>query len=138
MNKEFFKGLNTTPQDTKEETMKALVIKETKEKEVTVILSDGGCASIHDTGEYYLAEYFQSRIDLDRLEDEGYEFWEELADGKVYCEEYPVESVTEEMIDESINWLGGIYQGEENKKTVTTEDPEEYWNQIKTFLQENN
>ena len=118
--------------------MKALIIKDTKENETTIILSDGGVSSIHHTGEYFLAEYYQSRIDLEQLEDESYQFWEELAEGKMYCEEYPVENITEEMIDESINWLGGIDQGEENKKTVTTEDPEEYWNHIKTFLQENN
>tara|TARA_R110001606_G_scaffold203594_4_gene351694 strand:- start:103 stop:459 length:357 start_codon:yes stop_codon:yes gene_type:complete len=118
--------------------MKALIIKDTRDNEVTIFLSDGGVSSIHDTGEYFLAEYYQSRIDLDQLEDEGYEFWEELAEGKMYCKEYPVENVTEKMIDECINWLGGIEEGEGNKKTIETEDADEYWNQIKTFLQENN
>ena len=73
------------------------------EAEGFVIVEDGGVASWHysDNG-YILIEYCQSRITENTTYDT---MWDELADSKQYCNEFPEGTSNEVLIADALEWL---------------------------------
>lgn len=65
---------------------------------------DGGVAVIRHNGEHMLTDYYQERIDPEWDEEE---IWDKLAEGEMYVQDWENEQyLTNEMIDDAINWLG--------------------------------
>lgn len=86
--------------------MKAKVIF-ISESEADVLMSDGGVATFHHNGEGILTTYYQSRYipEMVKLED-GQTMWDYLGEGKSYCKEWPgQDKITDEMIQDAVNWL---------------------------------
>jgi len=76
--------------------------------EVSIHLSDGGLATIHHTGEYFLTTYYQDRIQVEWREKPAKDIFSELSEGKVYCKEWEnKDKIDDEMIADGIEWLGG-------------------------------
>jgi len=73
-------------------------------EDTDVLAPDGGVAVIRHNGEMMLTDYYQEKIDPSWDEDDK---WDLLAEGKMYCKEWPGEDeITDEIIDDAIGWLG--------------------------------
>jgi len=69
--------------------------------EVTILMEDGGIATLHYTGEYMLTDYYQSRINLSKKN-----IYEDIYEGKAYAREWNGEKyVTDRMIHDAMHWL---------------------------------
>ena len=93
------------------------------ETEVDIFVEDGGVGCLHYNGEYILASYYQSRLKPEELKEDE-EFWDVIGQGKIYHKEYQEQFVvTDEMIEDTIQWLGfDLSEVEIIKET----DPEKY------------
>jgi hypothetical protein len=68
-----------------------------------VLVEDGGVASWHfSSNGYILMEYCQDRITEHTTRDT---MWDELADGKQYCEEFPLDVSTDVLVKDALSWL---------------------------------
>jgi len=86
--------------------MKAKIVFYLKD-EADLYMSDGGVATFHHNGEGILTTYYQDRFipEETQLEEEQ-TMWDVLAEGKVYHKEWVGQhTITDEMIDDAINWL---------------------------------
>ena len=84
--------------------MEALIIAVENTTDVTILLSDGGVATVHDNGEGMVTDLYQSRITC--IPEEGQDFFDEVSEGTMYCNDWAGESVaTDTMIGEAIEWL---------------------------------
>lgn len=110
--------------------MKARVYYHTRD-EADIFMEDGGAATLHWTGEYMLATYYQDRMKPEDVP-EGESIWDILAEGKAYCNEYQNDDeVTDEMILEAISWLGGTvengFEREFNPRIFPFKEGDDYW-----------
>ena len=79
--------------------------------EITVILDDGGIATIREVeemeegdGRKATTDYYQDRFTLESLgSDEG--IWEEVGKGKMYCEDWDTSFDDPAHIQDALNWL---------------------------------
>lgn len=81
------------------------------EDEGFVLVEDGGVASWHwSKNGYILMEYCQSRITEETTRDS---MWDELAEGKQYCKEFPEDTSNEVLIEDALEWLVCGYSSED-------------------------
>lgn len=91
-----------------------------------VFLSDGGVASFHFASEGMQTTYYQSRIPKELVSESGQidfdRLWDKLSYGEQYLHDWPehVDSVTDEMIEDAVNWLG--YNMDELEHVGTLEE----------------
>lgn len=65
---------------------------------------DGGVAVIRFNGEMMLTDYYEDRIKSTWDQED---IWENLAEGKMFCKEWPGKyELTAEMLDDAVEWLG--------------------------------
>ncbi len=68
-----------------------------------VLVEDGGVASWHlSDNDYMLMEYCQDRITEETTRDS---MWGELAEGKQYCKEFPVDISVDILVKGALEWL---------------------------------
>lgn len=90
--------------------MEALVLIDLKSQgkplqftEASIILKDGGIATIHHNGNSLVTTYYQ-----DRLKSRTVEIWDKLGEGKAYVKEWLEEDIhyiTNKVIDNALLWL---------------------------------
>ena len=69
-----------------------------------ILLKNGGIASGHYNGDYFLLEMYQQR-----LTEPVSKIWEEIEDFKVYVKEFPFdENLTDEILSYALNWLSPV------------------------------
>ena len=79
--------------------MHALVL--LTEDDCLIILKNGGIASGHYNGDYFLLEMYQQRL----VAPVG-KIWEEVEDFTTYCKEFEYEDhLTDEILEYALNWL---------------------------------
>ena len=79
--------------------MKALVL--LTQDDFLILLENGGIASGHYNGDYFLLEMYQ-----ERLTKPVNSIWEELEDSKMYVKEFSAdEYLTDEILSYALNWL---------------------------------
>ena len=87
--------------------MKYRVIRDSEE--ITVILEDGGIATIRDVdededGRKSVTEYYQDRFTQEGLDScDG--VWGEVGEGKMYCGDWKTEASDPAHIVDALNWL---------------------------------
>lgn len=81
--------------------MQYSVIKDSDD--TTIILEDGGIATIHNNGEHLITTYFQSRVDKFTFDDD---MWSKLDDGKQYIRDWAGQTkVTDALILDALRWM---------------------------------
>lgn len=76
--------------------------------EYTIVVEDGGVATLHHNGHHMLTTYYQDRITEETSKDE---IWDELAEGKAYIKDWegiteaPTKKELEEMVMDAVDWL---------------------------------
>ena len=76
--------------------------------EYTIVVEDGGVATLHHNGYHMLTTYYQDRVTEETSKDT---IWDELAEGKVYIKDWegitdaPTDKQLEEMVIDALNWL---------------------------------
>ena len=69
--------------------------------EFIVLTEDGGCVAVHHNGDNNVSTYYQNRLtDITNPS----KVWDELAEGKVYYNDWADESV-ETITQDALNWL---------------------------------
>jgi len=69
--------------------------------EAEIRLSDGGIATCRHNGDHMVSDYYQERTRSSEID------WEELAESKIYCEDWDDKhEVDQEMIENALKWLG--------------------------------
>lgn len=107
------------------------------DKNVTVVLQDGGVASAYNPDTYYRTDYYQDRIKPDSSLDT---VWDELSEGKMYGigwdgkEAELKEKSDEGLVDDMIQWLYISTEPFEIVKVEMGELTEETFNKVKQQL----
>lgn len=71
--------------------------------DTTIILEDGGVATIHSNGEHLITTYYQSRVEKFTFDDE---MWGILDEGKQYVRDWVGQTkVTDALILDALRWL---------------------------------
>jgi hypothetical protein len=71
--------------------------------EAEIRISDGGIATCRHNGDHMVSDYYQDRTESYTSEID----WEELAKGKIYCEDWEYkQEVDQEIIEDALKWLG--------------------------------
>lgn len=82
--------------------MEALIL--LTQDDCLILLENGGIASGHYNGDYFLLEMYQ-----ERLTKPVNSIWEEVEDFKMYVKEFPLdESLTDEILGYALNWLSPV------------------------------
>lgn len=83
--------------------MKYRIIK-TNDDIIDLIVEDGGVATLHHNGKHFVITCYQKRLtECDPTADS---IWDELAEGKVYVEEWEDRDPSEEEFESSaLEWL---------------------------------
>jgi len=81
-------------------------IQEITPNDITILVEDGGIASIHkteDASERYLTSYYQNNCDYPLMDSE---MWDRLNEGKVYLKDwFNKTKIDQDMIDDALMWL---------------------------------
>jgi hypothetical protein len=83
--------------------MKVLVIK--NDSDIDIVVEDGGYAFLYSTGEDWLLDLYQGRIDRVIAGDESSEDVATSNSDKMYVKEYGLDSELPFMVQEALNWL---------------------------------
>ena len=74
-----------------------------QDDDVNIIVEDGGIASFHNSsGKYFLIEYYGDRITSEMNSDN---IWDKLSEGKMWCNEFPLDTPKIIMIQDALDWL---------------------------------
>jgi len=71
--------------------------------EATIIMEDGGYATLHHNGEHIITTYYQNRVELFTF---NYRMWNLLDSGIVYVKDWHTkQDIDSEAIQDALQWL---------------------------------
>ncbi|MEY4572165.1 MAG: hypothetical protein RLZ10_1391 [Bacteroidota bacterium] len=100
--------------------------------EMMVIVQDGGIATCHHNGNHIITEYYQDRIDRENVGKE--EFWDILAEGKMYVNDWEDKQTWDDEVVQDI--LGWLYCSTEEVEFVKCDLDFENNDAVKKFITE--
>lgn len=82
----------------------------TEGDDVTIIVEDGGIATIHSNGDHLVTTYYQNKI----------KSFFALAEGKQYAKDWEENNINDTIILDALNWLHPNLQPNEFNKVEPT------------------
>ena len=80
------------------------VIISSNDKEMMIIVQDGGIATCYHNEEHIITEYYQDRIEKDNVGSD--DFWDILGEGKMYCNDWlDKQTWDDEVVQNMLEWL---------------------------------